>query len=111
MGHWFRAYWDEDDVWFYFELDDDGFVQRQVELEGPKREANAACSLQEWEDALRADTVDEYHETYGMPQEWSIRSSDDYDLKPSTEADFESVWRYARRACEAGSRSRPDPGS
>lgn len=111
MRKWFRSHWDDEDVWFYVEVDSEGFVRRYVELEGPRRDANAACSLQEWEDAHRADTIDEYYGTYGMPQDWSTWAWDDHDLKPSTEAEFESVWRYARQACEAGSRSRPEAGS
>jgi hypothetical protein len=111
MTQWFRDHWADDDVWRYFEIDDEGFVQRQVELEGPHREANTACSLQEWEDALRTETIDQYYETYGMVDEWSFASGDHDDPQPSTEAEFERVWEYARRACEAGSRSRPDPSS
>ncbi|MET8038472.1 hypothetical protein ABZT01_37200, partial [Streptomyces sp. NPDC005345] len=35
MTTWMRCYWDEEDVWFYFEVDVDGWVARQVELQGP----------------------------------------------------------------------------
>jgi hypothetical protein len=111
MTQWFRDHWAGEEVWRYFELDDDGFVQRHVELEGPDRAANAACSLQELEDAIRAGTIDHYYETYGGLHEWSFAGGDHDDPQPSTEAEFEGVWKYARRACEAGSRSRPDPGS
>lgn len=111
MTRWFSDHWAGDDIRRYFEVDDEGFVQRQVELEGPRREANTACSLREWENALRAGTIDQYYETYGMVDEWSLASGDYDDLQPSTEAEFKSVWEYARRACEAGSRSRPDPSS
>ncbi|MEU8176237.1 hypothetical protein AB0C14_25450 [Microbispora hainanensis] len=35
MTRWFRAYWGEKDIWFYFEVDADGWVTRQIELRGP----------------------------------------------------------------------------
>ncbi|GAB3990657.1 hypothetical protein GCM10029978_119150 [Actinoallomurus acanthiterrae] len=73
MTQWFRDHWADEDVWRYFEVDDEGFVQRQVELEGPHREANIACSLQEWEDALRTETIDQYHETYGGGRRMELR--------------------------------------
>src|SRR5690606_36915863 len=83
-----------------------GFVRRQVTLEGPHREVNVACSLQEWEDAYRADTTEEYHETYGLPDEWSTRSPawGHHDLKPLTRSQFEDHSRD-----EAISRSPSDP--
>ncbi|GAB2843427.1 hypothetical protein GCM10022221_48290 [Actinocorallia aurea] len=105
---WMRDHWADDNLWRYFELDDEGFIQRQVELEGPDREANTACSMDEWEAALRDGSSDQYYETYGMVDEWSFTRGDHEDPQPSDKEEFESVWQQARRACEAGSRSRPD---
>lgn len=34
---WLKAHWDEEDVLFFFEADEDGWVLRQVELRGPDR--------------------------------------------------------------------------
>ncbi|MEU3039043.1 hypothetical protein [Streptomyces griseoaurantiacus] len=45
---WMRCYWDEEDIWFYLEVDDEDWVIRQVELEGPERTSIAAASLAEW---------------------------------------------------------------
>ncbi|MGK5555868.1 hypothetical protein ACSNOI_30050 [Actinomadura kijaniata] len=103
-----RDYWADDDLWRYFEIDDEGFVRRQVELEGPDREANTACSLEEWEAALHAGTIDQYSETYGMVDEWNFARGDHDDPQPCGKAEFENVWEQARRACAAGSRSRPN---
>ncbi|GAA4233313.1 hypothetical protein GCM10022254_35500 [Actinomadura meridiana] len=72
MTRWAHDHWADEDLWFYFEIDDESFVQRQVTLEGPGRLANVACSLQEWEDAFRSGTTEEYYETYGAPDEWSV---------------------------------------
>ncbi|MFF8387359.1 hypothetical protein ACF053_27465 [Streptomyces kanasensis] len=33
MTIWVRCYWDEEDTWFYFEVDAEGWVIRQVELD------------------------------------------------------------------------------
>ncbi|AYG80790.1 hypothetical protein DWB77_02928 [Streptomyces hundungensis] len=40
-----RCYWDEEDTWFYFEVDATGWVIRQIELEGPGLTPVAAASL------------------------------------------------------------------
>jgi hypothetical protein len=44
VTRWFRSYWDEEDTWFYFEVSDDGWVNRQVELEGPALRPIVAAS-------------------------------------------------------------------
>jgi hypothetical protein len=71
----------------------------------------AASSLQEWEDAFRSGTTGEYEATYGMPAEGSSRTWDDHDPQDLSAAEFDAIWVKARKACEAGSRSRQDPGS
>ncbi len=45
MTTWVRCLWDEEDVWFYFELDADGYVIRQIELQEPGSKALAVASL------------------------------------------------------------------
>jgi hypothetical protein len=32
---WMRRFWDEEDIWFYFELDDEGHVTRRSRFQGP----------------------------------------------------------------------------
>jgi hypothetical protein len=44
---WLNSHWDED-VLFFFEADEDGWVLRQVELCGPDRTPTVAASLAEW---------------------------------------------------------------
>ena len=34
---WLKAHWDEEDVLFFFDADDDGCVLRQAEQSGPNR--------------------------------------------------------------------------
>lgn len=57
---WMRCHWDEEDVWFYFEVDAEGWVTRQIELEGPERIPIAAASLAEWQQACDTGRIDEY---------------------------------------------------
>lgn len=109
MTKWLRSHRVDGDVWYFFEVDDEGFVRRQVELEGTSGETNAASSSEEVEAAYRDNTIGEYFATYGLPEEWSTRAWD-HELEPFTEEEFEIVWAAAREACAAGSRSRPAPG-
>ena len=47
MTTWTRCYWDEEAIWFYFEVDADGSVTRQIELQGSALTPIAAASLDE----------------------------------------------------------------
>jgi hypothetical protein len=49
-----RCYWDEEDTWFYFEVNGEGMVTRQAELKGPTLTPLAAASLDEWQRAQDA---------------------------------------------------------
>jgi hypothetical protein len=109
MTTWFRSHRVDGDVRYFFEVDDEGFVRRQVELEGTSGATNAASSSEEVEAAYRDNTIGEYFATYGLPEEWSTQAWD-HELEPFTEEEFEVVWVTAREACAAGSRSRPTPG-
>ncbi|WP_307841646.1 hypothetical protein [Streptomyces endocoffeicus] len=78
MTRWFRSYWAEEEIWFYFEVAADGWVARQVELQGPLQEPIAAASLAEWEAAQQAGTLGDYEATFGgtaeVPvQEWEAQ--------------------------------------
>lgn len=57
---WLRCYWDEGGIWFYFELDADGQVTRQVEPQEPDLTPLAAASLDEWLHAQKASRLAEY---------------------------------------------------
>lgn len=96
MTDWFRAYWGEEDVWFYFEIDPDGWVMRQVELRGPNDTPIAAASLTEWQEAQRMGRLHEYEATYGVTAGIPIQEWEGYDPQPLASSEFESVWRRAR---------------
>lgn len=80
-----RCYWDEEDVWFYFEVDAGGWVTRQVELEGPELTPTAAASL------------DEYDSRFGFTAELPVSEWEGHDPEQLTLEEFEEVWGAARR--------------
>lgn len=102
-----RAYWAEEDIWFYLELDIDGYIIRHVELKGSALEPIAAASLPEWQAANTTSKSSGYEAIYGWPGEGSIHDWQGEGFAPQdlTAAEFESVWASARTACEAGARA------
>ncbi|MFI5808593.1 hypothetical protein [Streptomyces sp. NPDC051561] len=98
MTRWFRRYWAEEDVWFYFEASADGWVTRQVEFQGPSAKAITAASLAEWEVAQRAGTSGDYEATFGTTAEVPVHEWDDHEPQELTADEFETVWNTARAA-------------
>lgn len=69
---------DDEDITYFFEADEDGWVLRQVELQGPERMLATAASLSEWPDA-DADglaAVQQYEARYGGLADQTITSWD-----------------------------------
>ncbi|MGX1313174.1 hypothetical protein RKD24_003293 [Streptomyces calvus] len=93
---WMRCYWDEEDTWFYFEVDAEGWVIRQVELEGPELTPIAAASLAEWQRARDAGRLDEYDSRFGITAELPISEWEGHDPEQLTFEEFEEVWGAAR---------------
>ncbi|WP_405985266.1 hypothetical protein [Streptomyces sp. NBC_00872] len=98
MTMWFRSYWDEEDIWFYFEVGDDGWVSRQAELQGPE--------LRPLADAQDTDS----DSRYGITAESPLSEWEGHVAEQLTAEQFESVWAAARRqlsahpaSCPAGS--------
>lgn len=94
---WMRCYWDEEDTWFYFEVDAEGWVIRQIELEGPDPTPIAAASLEEWQRAHDAGRLDEYDSRFGITAELPVSEWEGHDPLPLTSEEFEEVWRTARQ--------------
>ncbi|WP_328321965.1 hypothetical protein [Streptomyces sp. NBC_00388] len=92
-----RCYWDEEDTWFYFEIDAGGRVIRQVELEGSELTPIAAASLVEWQRAYDADRLDEYDSRLGITAELPVSEWEGHDPGQLTFEEFEEVWGHARR--------------
>ncbi|MER0449623.1 hypothetical protein ABR738_34630 [Streptomyces sp. Edi4] len=97
-----RCYWGEEDVWFYFETDAEGWVVRQVELEGPELTPIAAASLAEWQRAYDAGRLDEYDNRFGITAELPVSEWEGHDPEELTSHQFEAVWDTARRQIQPG---------
>lgn len=109
MTRWFRAYWAEEDTWFYFEADTDGWITRQVELQGPLEKPLAAASLAEADAAERAGTLGEYEAAFGFTAKIPVHEWDEHNRQDLTAAEFEAVWTPARAVCEARARRNSTP--
>lgn len=101
---WTRCYWDEEDVWFYFEVNSEGWVTRQVELQGPGLTPIPAASLEEWQLAQDAGCVDGYDSRFGMTAELPVSEWEGHGPVQLTSEEFEEVWGPARRQIACGLR-------
>ena len=102
-ARWLKAYWDEEDVWYYFEVDEDGWALRQVELCGPTRTPKTAASLAEWPDAEvdGIEAVRAYESKYGGTAEASIVDFDETFAPAAIDpSEFNEVWTRARAHLE-----------
>jgi len=101
MVCWIKAHWagEAEDVTFLWELDDEGWVTRSVELEGPDRRVQAAASLAEVLEARDAgiEAVREYESHFGVLPERPLDALD-FPHEAITAADFDGEWHAARAA-------------
>jgi hypothetical protein len=100
MTRWVRSHWDEEDVTFFWEVGDDGWVTRGVELVGPEQRAQSAAALDEWMRELEAGRIQQYQARYGVLTDQPIEDWD-FPHKDLSLGEFEHVWRSARQALEA----------
>ncbi|WP_411103799.1 hypothetical protein [Streptomyces sp. cmx-4-9] len=96
-----RCYWDEGDIWFYFEVEAGGWVTRQIELEGPELTPIAAASLTEWQQAYDTGRLDEYDNRFGITAELRVSEWEGHDPEQLTSDEFEEIWTAARRQIAA----------
>jgi hypothetical protein len=89
------------DTWFYFEVDAEGWVIRQVELQGPELTPIAAASLAEWQRARDAGRLDEYDSRFGITAELPVSEWEGRDPEQLTFEEFEEVWGSTRRQIAA----------
>ncbi|MGW6008841.1 hypothetical protein [Streptomyces sp. NPDC055210] len=101
MTTWMRCYWDEEAIWFYFEVDAGSWVTRQVELQGPELTPIAAASLDEWQRAQQAGGLAEYERKFGLTAELPVSQGEGYEADQLTSQEFEQVWDAARREIAA----------
>ncbi|MGA5701963.1 hypothetical protein [Peterkaempfera bronchialis] len=98
MTEWMRCSWDEEDIRYLFEISDDGYVTRQIELRGPERAPIAAASLVEWLTARDTGRLPEYEAVYGLTAEPPVPEWEGHNPQPLSAADFEDAWQAARQA-------------
>ncbi|MFG3589475.1 hypothetical protein [Streptomyces sp. NPDC047990] len=111
MTRWFRNYWAEEDTWFYFEAGADGWITRQVELQGPLEKPVTAASSTEWEAAQQAGALADYEATFGITAEIPVHEWDPYAPQDLAADEFEAVWLAARATCQARARVRAARGA
>lgn len=97
-----RCYWDEEDTWFYLEVDAEDWVIRQVELEGPELIPVAAASLAEWQRARESGRLEQYDNRFGITAELPVSEWEGHDPEELTLDEFEEVWDSARRQIAVG---------
>ena len=69
MRIWFRTYYEDEDLWLYFEADGEGWAARQVEVRGKDSRAVTAASLEEvlhLRDHADLAAMSRYEQQYGV---------------------------------------------
>ena len=102
-----RCFWGDESIWFFFELDDEGVVTRQIEPREPSGEALAAASLAEWCRAQDTRTLSEYEAVYGRTAELPYTELQGHDPQWLTADQFEAAWPDARRQRSGATGSGP----
>ncbi|MFF0066526.1 hypothetical protein ACFYRC_34340 [Streptomyces sp. NPDC005279] len=109
MTRWIRTYYDEDDTWSYFELDDEKWAVRQMDLRGPDRHPVTAASLSEVlanrnHGGLTA--VARYELRYGVLAEGSLDGWQEAQCAAEISAgEFERLWTAARKYLDMAARA------
>ncbi|MFF9128384.1 hypothetical protein ACF09J_34955 [Streptomyces sp. NPDC014889] len=102
MTSWFRTYYEDEDLWLYFEADDAGWAARQVEVRGADSRPVTAASLEEVSHLRgHADlaAMGRYERQYGVLAEGSLEGRQDQPQAAEISVEeFEKLWVQARRA-------------
>ncbi|WP_392676306.1 hypothetical protein [Streptomyces sp. LN785] len=96
-----RCHWDEEDIWLYCEVDAEGWVTRQIELQGPALTPIAAASLSEWQQAQDGGRLDEYDHRFGITAERPVSEWEGHNPEGLTSEEFEKAWAMARQQITA----------
>ncbi|OII66686.1 DDE-type integrase/transposase/recombinase [Streptomyces sp. CC77] len=99
---WIRSYYDELDTWSYFELDNESWALRHVDLQGPTLQPVTAAALSEVlgiRDQRDQTAMADYEHKYGILAEGSLDGwQDTQSATEITAAEFERIWAAAREA-------------
>ncbi|MFJ8437164.1 hypothetical protein ACIQ9P_38320 [Kitasatospora sp. NPDC094019] len=101
MTQWIRAHSAEDGIWSYFELDDEGWALRQVDLKGAARlwvTAAALTEVLELRDSAGPSAMSDYERKYGVLAEGPLAGWEELaGAIEVTEDTFEGLWVLARQ--------------
>lgn len=100
MPRWVRSYWDEEDITFLWEVRDDGWIARSVELVGPEFRPHASAALDEVvraRDTGGIQAVQAYEARYGVAPEKPVEDWD-FPHENISQSDFERAWAESREA-------------
>ncbi|MGW7513090.1 hypothetical protein ACWGJ0_35975 [Streptomyces massasporeus] len=105
MVTWFRPYYEDEDLWLYFETDDEGWAARQVEIRGRDSRPVTATFLEgvlHLRDHANLPAMDRYERQYGVLAEGPL---DGWQNQPQaaeiSEDEFELLWTEARQTLGA----------
>lgn len=105
MPAWIRAYDEDQDLWQYFEGDEEGWVTRQVDLRGGDGTAVTAASLEEvlrFQERSDIAAMSRYQQRYGVIAEGRLTAWEGAPRAGRISAEeFERVWLDARRTLGA----------
>ncbi|WP_406841837.1 hypothetical protein ACICHK_43355 (plasmid) [Streptomyces sp. AHU1] len=101
MTTWFRTYYEDEDLWLYFEADGEGRAARQVEVRRQESRPVTAASLEEvlhLRDHADLAAMFSYERQFGVLAEGPMDSWQDQPGAAEISAEeFERVWTEARQ--------------
>ena len=102
MVKWIRTYDEAQDLWQYFEGDEQGQILRQVDVRGADGTPLTAASLEEGlrlQERADIATMSRYEQRYGRVAEASLTTwADSPHAEAISAEEFEGAWLDARRA-------------
>ncbi|GHH57780.1 hypothetical protein [Streptomyces candidus] len=102
MATWFRTYYEDEDLWLYIEVDDEGWAARQLSFGGQDSRPVRAASLEEvlhLRDDADLVAMFRYEQQYGVLAEGAMDCWQDQPQAAEISAEqFERLWAEARRA-------------
>jgi hypothetical protein len=98
----FTAYLAEDDLDFYWEVGDDGWAVRQLEIQRSTGQALAAATLDEWRRAGETGPIGQGRQGGEFSERALDPAAPDVQTRPISGTDFELRWTTARRQLGLG---------
>ncbi|MER5563851.1 hypothetical protein ABT071_35270 [Streptomyces sp. NPDC002506] len=101
MTTWFRTYYEEEDLWLYFEADGEGWATRQVEVRRQDSRSVTAASLDgvlHLRDHADLAAMFSYERQFGVLAEGPMGGWQDQPEAAEISAEeFDRVWTEARQ--------------